>query len=239
MNEKVARDSRMRYVAFCDVLGFSSAVTERFEDTVEVYATFMEQMREWPFPKNAAISIYSDSILIVSDDLSPVLHAVNNLWFAAMTNNWLIRGGIAYGKYWEQRENGNLFVVSDALVRAVKLEASVRHPVVAFCPEVKLGLNYWVARFAHGLLQAPVLSFREISFVNPFNPYWFRSAETRTKQMLEAFPEHEIKYRWFLDLVDAIDSQETLVPAEVVQELLDLKVIGPIASLPAEPSGLI
>lgn len=214
-------DPRMRYVAFCDVLGFSDAVENRFEHTIAVYAEFMKRMRNWPFPDKAEISIYSDSILIVSDELPPVIHAVKNLWFATLTQDWLIRGGIAYGRYWEKRENGNLFVVSDALVRAVKLESTVSYPAVAFSPEVDLTLAAWVPRYEHGVLPAPVLHFRGLSFVNPFNPYWFQSARMRVSQMLDASPEHAKKYNWFLDLTTAVDNEESLIPEDVLNELLE------------------
>lgn len=217
--------SRMRYVAFCDVLGFANAVQEQFEETLSVYAQFMKRMQDWPFPEQAEICVYSDSILIVSDHLPPVIHAVKNLWFATLTQDWLIRGGIAYGRYWEQRQNGSMFVVSDALVRAVRLESSVSFPAVAFSPEVDLTLAAWVPRFEHGLLQAPVLHFRGLSFVNPFNPYWFQSARMRVSQLLDRFPEHSKKYSWFLDLTSAVDEGELLVPEAVVEKLLSESIL--------------
>lgn len=215
----------MRYVAFCDVLGFSNAVEERFEHTISVYAEFMERMQDWPFPEKAEISVYSDSILIVSDELAPVLHAVKALWFATMTQDWLIRGGIAYGRYWEQKRNGNLFVVSDALVRAVRLEASVSYPAVAFSPEVKLDLGAWVPWYSDGPFEAPVLHFRGLSFVNPFNPYWFQSAQVRVSQLLASHPEHAKKYNWFLDVAEAIERGESLVPEVVENELVEKGIL--------------
>lgn len=218
---------RMRYVAFCDVLGFSNAVQNLFEETLSVYAEFMRLMRDWPMPEKAEVSIYSDSILIVADDLPSILHAVKNLWFATLTHDWMIRGGIAYGRYWEKRENGHLFVVSDALVRAVKLEGSVSYPAVAFSPEVELPLNLWVARFQHGPFVAPVLHFNGLSLVNPFNPYWFASAGMRASQLLVQFPEHEEKYNWFLALTEAVRRNDTLVPEPVLAELLKLGVLAP------------
>ena len=232
---------RMRYVAFCDVLGFSNAVENRFQHTISVYADFMKRMRDWPFPEKAEVSIYSDSILIVSDELPPVIHAVKNLWFATLAQDWLIRGGIAYGRYWEQRENGNLFVVSDALVRAVRLESSVGHPAVAFSPEVDLTLADWVPRFQQGLLPAPILHFRELSFVNPFNPYWFQSARMRVSQMLDAHPDHAKKYDWFLDLSVAVENNEMLVPDTVLNELLKEGILVPIdqTSGTAESSNVV
>lgn len=218
---------RMRYVAFCDVLGFSNAVQDRFEETVSVYVDFMKRMRDWPMPEKAEVSIYSDSILIVADDLQAILHAVKNLWFATLTQDWMIRGGIAYGRYWEKRENGHLFVVSDALVRAVKLESFVSYPAVAFSPEVELTLNLWVARFQHGPLASPVLHFDDLSFVNPFNAYWFASAGMRVAQLLARFPEHEKKYNWFLALTEAVQRNDALIPEPVLAELLKLGILAP------------
>lgn len=216
----VSLETSMRYVAFCDVLGFSNAVVDQFDATISVYRDFMVRMRDWPFPNKAEVSIYSDSILIVSDDLPAVIYAVKNLWFATLSQDWLIRGGIAYGRYWECRENGNLFVVSDALVRAVKLESTISVPAVGFCPEVDLTLSPWVTRFEHGLLQAPVLHFSDLSFVNPFNPFWFQSARTRVRQILSANPAHKVKYDWFLDLAEAVDQNKALVPVHVWDELI-------------------
>ena len=231
MNDVTTKpEPRMRYVAFCDVLGFSNAVEQQFDHTISVYAEFMKRMCDWPFPDKAEVSIYSDSILIVSDELPPVIHAVKNLWFATLSQDWLIRGGIAYGRYWEQRENGNLFVVSDALVRAVRLEANVSYPAVAFSPEVDISLAVWVLRCEHGLLNAPVVHFRGLSLVNPFNPYWFQSARTRVAQMLNAYPEHAEKYSWFLDLTIAVDNDEPLIPESVLNELLQKGILVPTLS---------
>lgn len=215
----------IKYVAFCDVLGFSQAVENHFDQTIAVYKEFMGSIRDWPFPEKADISVYSDSILIVCSELPPLLYAVQSLWFATLTQNWLIRGGIAYGKYWEERENGSLFVVSDALVRAVRLEASVRVPAVVISPEVELSMAPWVTRFSHGPFAAPLLHFQGINFVNPFNPYWFASARMRISQLWSEFPQHEEKYRWLLALSDALEREETLVPDLVVQELLNLGII--------------
>lgn len=221
----ISLETTMRYVAFCDVLGFSNAVVHDFERTISVYSDFMVRMRDWPFPNKAEVSIYSDSILIVSDDLSAVMYAVKNLWFATLTQDWLIRGGIAYGRYWEHRENGNLFVVSDALVRAVKLESTISHPAIGFSPEVDLTLAPWISRFEQGVLVAPILHFQGLTFVNPFNPFWFQSARTRVRQLLQRFPRHEAKYNWFLNLADAVDEHHALVPEDVWNELIRLGIL--------------
>ena len=236
-DELSVRPVRKRYVAFCDVLGFANAVETRFEETIKVYVEFMERMRKWPFPAKAEVSVYSDSILIVSDELPAVINAVKNLWFATLTQSWLIRGGIAHGNYWETREDGNLFVVSDALVRAVRLESTVGVPAVAFSSEVDVTLAAWVPRFQHGVLDAPVLHFRDLSFVNPFNPYWFASARMRVVQLLEQFPQHEKKYTWFLDLSDAVERDDVFIPDEILAELLNLGVLVPKSAPAPRPAG--
>jgi len=214
-----------RYVAFCDVLGFSHAVENHFEATIRLYKEFQKRISDWPFPEKANISVYSDSILIVCDELPPLLYAVQSLWFATLAQNWLIRGGIAYGKYWEDRSNGNLFVVSDALVRAVRLESTVKVPGVVLSSEVEVPLAAWVARFRDGPFSAPLLHFDGRNVVNPFNPYWFASARMRVVQLRDQFPQHSAKYEWFLKMSDQVAAHEPLVPDSVIKELLARGII--------------
>lgn len=214
-----------KYVAFCDVLGFSHAVETRFEATFQLYKEFKDRIAEWPFPEKAHVSVYSDSILIICDELPPVLHAVQALWFATLTQDWLIRGGVAYGKYWEDRSNGNLFVVSDALVKAVRLESSIKIPGVVLSPEIDVPLGAWIARFENGVLSAPLLHFEGFNVINPFNPYWFASACTRIRQQQIYFPQHSEKYEWLLKLADYIEADELLVPEVALSEMLALGII--------------
>jgi hypothetical protein len=42
----------MKYVGFCDVLGFSSAVLTDFDATIALYRAFRDDVRGWPFPHN-------------------------------------------------------------------------------------------------------------------------------------------------------------------------------------------
>lgn len=214
-----------KYVAFCDVLGFSHAVENHFDATIHLYMEFKNRISDWPFPNQANVSVYSDSILIVSEELAPVLYAVQSLWFVTLTQDWLIRGGIAYGKYWEDRSNGNLFVVSDALVRAVRLESTIKIPGVVLSQEIDVPLSAWVARFRDGVFSAPLLHFDGHHVVNPFNPYWFESARMRICQLMEESPQHAEKYKWFLKLSDQLTANETLVPASSLEEMLSLGII--------------
>ena len=214
-----------KYVAFCDVLGFSYAVLNHFEQTIKLYKEFKERISDWPFPDKVEVSVYSDSILIVCDKLDPLLYAVQSLCFATLTQNWLIRGGIAYGKYWEDRSNGNLFVVSDALVRAVKLESTIKVPAIALSPEVEIPLPSWIPRFADDLFSSPILHFDGLNIVNPFNRFWFKSAINRVVQLQDAYPQHNDKYNWFLSLADAVEANDFLVPQSVVTTLINEGVL--------------
>lgn len=214
-----------KYVAFCDVLGFSHAVENDFEHTIRLYKELSARISDWPFPEKANISVYSDSILIVCDELPPLLYAVQALWFATLAQDWLIRGGISYGKYWEDRTNGNLFVVSDALVRAVRLESTIRVPGVVLSPEVEVPLGEWYKRFRDGPFAAPLLHFDGFNVVNPFNPYWFLSAKNRVSSLLAKYPEHAAKYEWFLRLAEHVGNEETLIPTAAVTELIAIGAI--------------
>lgn len=210
----------MRYVAFCDVLGFSNAVQERFEEVIEVYDQFTRLMDDWPFPEKVEVCVYSDSILLVCDEIAPLLQALQSLCFATLGHDLLIRGGIAYGKYWERREKGNLFVVSDALVRAVKLESTIKIPGIGFSSEVDIPLSAWMPHFANQVFLSPVLHFEGQTVVNPFNMYWFESSKSRVRQMAARFPEHGKKYEWFLQLAAAVETGEIMVPSLIIDQLL-------------------
>jgi hypothetical protein len=214
-----------KYVAFCDVLGFSSAVISDFDATMALYESFRIHVREWPFDPKAQVSVYSDSILVVADELPTVIRTVVSLNWAAFLQDWLLRGGISYGRYWEDKENGNLFVVSDALVKAVSLEKTVKVPAVVISEEISLGIEAWVPRFEHGATNTPLLHFQGRSLVNPFNPYWFNSAIIRAKRLLEAHPTHREKYEWFLSLADAVARDELLVPDSALNRMLELGIL--------------
>ena len=45
----------MKYVAFCDVLGFSHAVEHDFDSTIAVYKDFVRRVNAWPFPDEVKV----------------------------------------------------------------------------------------------------------------------------------------------------------------------------------------
>jgi hypothetical protein len=215
----------MKYVAYCDVLGFSTAVLNDFDGAVAVYQNFRKYVRQWPFPSPARVSVYSDSILVVAEELPAVLHTVGGLHWAALLNDWLIRGGIGYGRHWEESEDGNLFVVSDALVRAVAIEKSVKIPAVVVSQEIPLGIEAWVPRFEHGIFKAPLLYYEGRSLVNPFNSYWFASAAIRAERLRALHPTHKDKYEWFLSLAAAVQRDDILVPEDALARMLEMGIL--------------
>jgi hypothetical protein len=214
-----------KYVGYCDILGFSAAVLNDFDGTVSLYRQLREHLRMWPFPADAKVSVYSDSILVVSDSLPSVLNTIVSLNWAALMQGWLIRGGVAYGRYLEEKEDGNLFVVSDALVHAVAIEKSAKVPAVVVSTDIDLGIEAWVPRFKHNIFRAPLLYFEDRRIVNPFNEYWFKSSVIRVRQMLKQHPQHREKYDWFLSLAQSVAQDDLLIPESALKEMLALGII--------------
>ncbi|WP_165916785.1 hypothetical protein [Crenobacter luteus] len=208
-----------KYVAFCDILGFSSMVTKDFRGTLEAYHEFVKSIDSVELEEIEVI-IYSDSILIVGDELSKVVKAVQLLWFMALSHYFLIRGAIAYGKYYERRSGKNLVVLSDALVKAVTLEKEVKVPAVVLADHIEVPDDYWKIRCAYGALGAGVLHFRDRNIVNPFNSLWLKSAANRVDMMAKENPQYSSKYEWFLALSRAVASEKFLIPEEVLERFV-------------------
>jgi hypothetical protein len=212
-SSSVTSDSR--YVGFCDILGFSNRILSDFDRTLEIYKQFGDTISGFSF-KEVEITMYSDAVLIIGNSLGPVSSAIQSLWFFALASDLMLRGAITKGRYWEQRQSNHMLVASDALVRAVKLERSVGVPAVVIADDVEIPDGFWVHRFQAGLLQAPILHFRDRNIVNPFNTFWFQSASARAFQLMAASPSHRDKYLWFLALHRAVSDGLELVPPDVL-----------------------
>jgi len=223
----------IRYVGFCDILGFSNKILANFDGTLEVYKEFANLLLGVLPIKGVEITMYSDAVLITGQSLARVAQAIQSLWFTALVNNLMVRGAITKGRYWEQRQGNNMLVASDALARAVKIERNLGVPAVVIADDVEIPDEFWLARFVHGPYLAPILHFRERNIVNPFNVMWGTSANDRATQLMAESPEHRDKYLWFLSLYDAVKSNHELIPANVLARLLreeKLKLIPPQAS---------
>jgi hypothetical protein len=133
-----------RYVAFCDILGFSNRIMTDFEQTLNTYRKFGEALAGAPL-QDVEVTIYSDSVLLVGESLPKVLTAVQMLWFFALAHDFMLRGAITKGHYWQLKKGNHLLVASDALVRAVKLEHSVGAPAVFIADDIEIPDSYYLS----------------------------------------------------------------------------------------------
>jgi hypothetical protein len=205
----------VRYVAYCDILGFSNKILSDFDRTLGVYKDFGKSMAEFAV-KEVRATMYSDAILVTAMLLGKVLSAVQQLWFLALRNDLMIRGAITKGRYWEQRQGNHLLVASDALVRAVKLEQSVGVPAVVIADDVEIPDELWQRRFVVSPFETPLLHFRDRNIVNPFNTFWGKSAASRTTELMNESPTHRDKYLWFLALHEAAATGQELIPPAIL-----------------------
>lgn len=112
-------------------------------------------------------------------------------------------------------------MLSDAWVRALKLETTVGIPAIVVSDEIKLGFEAWVPRFECGPHRSLLLYFGGMTIVNPFNEY----AVIRVEELRKQLPAHKSKYDWFLELADAIRRDESLVPQAMLTRMLELGIL--------------
>jgi hypothetical protein len=220
MEEKIEN----KYVAFCDILGFSNSVINEFDKVIAIYKDFRNEIDKYDFFK-LKISIYSDSILIMSDDIIEITKAVQILLWRALSYGWIIRGGIAYGKHWKESDENNLFIVSEALVKAVNIEKTIKHPIIVISDEIDLGLEYWQLGFEYSVFDLPIINYNNQNIVNPFNNYWFKSAEIKLNELKNIYVSHSHKYEYLLEIIEAIKTNQEFIPQSIIDYLLEQKVI--------------
>jgi len=124
--------------------------------------------------------------------------------------DYLIRGGIAYGRHVEASKSPNLYVVSEPLVKAAAIEKTIRFPCVALHPDISIPDEWWTG-FERNLDRG-ILYFGGQTIVNPCNIGWGTSAATRVTQMLADSRQHREKYEWFLEMHKALFSPVPMVP---------------------------
>ncbi|WP_143277489.1 hypothetical protein [Bordetella genomosp. 9] len=215
-----------KFVAFCDILGFSNRVLHDLEKTIDAYEQFCGSFDVQPLT-DVDVTIYSDALLIVGDELLPVLKAVQMAWFFSLTRDLVLRGGISYGRFYSRRTTSGLLIVSDALIRAVRLEDTVKMPLVQIDDTIQLDDMWWPYHFVRSNLELPYLHFEGRNLVNPFNIMWFQSAATRMRQLMDETtdPHHLEKYEWFLRLWRAVDEGNPMAPPGVRERLLEAGVL--------------
>lgn len=214
------------FVAFCDILGFSASIENDFDATLNIYREFCEFIDPVLARDGVQITVYSDAILIAGQNLHDVAQTIQILCCIALQHGMLIRGGISYGRYWEKKAGRHLFVVSEALVRSVRLESSIKVPAVVLGDEVEVPDELWLVRFKHNQFTAPVLWFDQKRIVNPLSMFWGKSAGIRASILMEeSSPEHRSKYEWFLQLHQEIMDGHHLIPDEIIDKYVELGVL--------------
>ena len=202
-----------RYVAFIDLLGFGSKVEQDIDGALETYDRIFSRIWEDSpgMIQSTTITVASDSVLLTSATLSDIVRACWSIQHIALFDQALVRGAIAYGVHVEARRAKNLYVVSPALIRAVRLERTIGHPLVILDPAIKVPLSFYPQAGMHPFERG--LFFYDGSWmVSPFYRYFGPSAMARVSYMMEVHPEHKAKYEWLLGLYKAVIAGELLVP---------------------------
>lgn len=131
-------------VGFFDVLGFSAMVEEDSRRSTPKYLpTFVEVFRELAettTKKALTVQMFSDSIVVAAplspENVSAVIDYSAELQVRFLSRQILLRGGIGYGKHFEQDN----ILFSQALINAYRLESeTARFPRVVIDDSV---LNY-------------------------------------------------------------------------------------------------
>lgn len=209
----------LKYVAFIDILGFGDFVKDKFDRMIVVYQNILERwtdIRNYYYYPDVSLKIYSDSILLSSSDFVKIIGSINLLNMVTLWENFLIRGGIGYGKHIEVVDNDNFYVLSHALIEAVTIEKTIKHPCVALSPNIHVEIEWWnpyVSNFLRKLIY-----FEDTMLVSPFSVVWGYSAMSRVKYLLKEYPHHREKYEWFLRLYDAVSSGKPLIPDWVIEQ---------------------
>lgn len=214
-----------KYVAYCDILGFSNFVLTDFDKVFSIYRDFKKELDGLNLV-GLKTSVYSDSIIIVGDKLVDVAKTTQLLVWRTLGHNWLIRGGIAYGKHWRESDENNLFIVSEALVKAVEIEKKIKYPIIAISNEISIGIDYWINGFVHEVFDLPIIHYNDLNIVNPFNNHWFKSAEIMLSNLKNNYPEHSEKHNYLLDIIDSIKKSKEFVPRSIIDFLLERNIIG-------------
>lgn len=216
-------ETEKKYVAFCDILGFSNAVINQFDETILIYKELKNELvrRKDSGVYNLELSVYSDSILIVSDDLYKLCTAVQILLWTTLKNRFLVRGGIAYGRHWENRNTNNLLVVSEALVKAVNIEKTVKHPVIKIDDDIEIDFGYWGLGFENTVFNLPIIHYDSMNIVTPFNNYFGYTAIVILNEIKEKFPEHKLKPEYLITLMSHIkEGQMAFIHPKFIEFLL-------------------
>lgn len=101
--------------------------------------------------------------------------------------------------------------MSEALVRAVAVEKTVRSPCIALDERIVPPPGAWFP-YENNLHRA-LLYYESRWLVSPLSVAWGVSAATRVENLKAEYPEHSDKYDWFLEFHRHIFDEEPLIPS--------------------------
>jgi hypothetical protein len=202
-----------QYCGFLDILGFSDATQNDLPAVLSKYEQLLDRadFLQSIGPK-VRFSVYSDSFVLVSHELAPLISAAQSLQWFLLFEDCIVRGGIAYGDHAEGEKNGVRFIVSAGISKAVGIEKTIKWPCVAIHPDIEIPDEFWIQE------TRPLLYFDGIRMVSPFTLYWFQSASVRAQKLAKRYPDHAAKYDWFLRLYEAA-KVDPLIPPYVFERL--------------------
>lgn len=219
-----------KYVAFCDLLGFSNAILTDFDKVLDVYKDFNEALNGHR-TIFSDVSLFSDAVVITSDSLAEVCSAVQILYAVCIRHGFLMRGGIGYGKHWKQMTANDILLASEALVKAVGIEKSHKKPVIIIDPQIELTFeNCWSNSFRN-FFEVQILYYEGDIIVNPFGLYFYNTGIYLLKDLKAQHPRFADKYDYLLSIGIARENNYCFVPPDVIKDLLDKGIIGPIDGL--------
>jgi hypothetical protein len=217
----VFKDAAIRnlYCGFIDVLGFGEVTLADHNAAMAVYERILEKFEIVASGYNidkVQLRFYSDAFIVLSEDVGWVVQASSLLSWLMIMEDFLVRGGIAYGPHVEAQRSGSALMVSSALTKAVMLEKRVRHPCIVLADDVEIPDAAW---FDNKRVPAPIVHYFDgIRIVSPFSPMYFKSARHRAQRLLKQHPKHAEKYEWYLRLWNAVNERALLIPPDILEK---------------------
>lgn len=122
-----------KFCAFIDILGFKKLMEEDFEKAVKFYESYMsffntmtavnknihEQIHD---EYDLEHYIFSDSIIVISKNWKVFFQCIASTCSWMLENGFLFRGGIGFGKIYNQCKFPDVKMVSEGLVQAAVIE---------------------------------------------------------------------------------------------------------------------
>jgi len=201
------------YVAFIDLLSFGSKVAQDVDGALGTYDEIFREIREmspWWF-QSTTIAVVSDSVFLTSMTLPEIVLACRYIQQSAIFNAVLVRGAITHGVHVEARHTQSLFMVSPALVQAVRIAHSIDRPSIVLDSALEVPLSFY-PHAGMDPFERWLFFYEGCWVVSPFFPYFSHSTRSRISHMMGADPEHKSKYEWFLGLYKAVTAGEKLLP---------------------------